>query len=95
MAERQGEGFVMGGHAPLSFSSFVLSLASTALIHLGDATHPEATPGAVDLLGARQTIDVLELLAVKTAGNLTQEEQRLLQDLLLDLRLRYLKKSGT
>lgn len=94
MAERQGAGFVMGGATPLSFSSFLLSLASTALVHLGEAPHPETGKPALDLVGARETIDVLELLAVKTQGNLSAEEAQLLADLLLDLRLRFVKKSG-
>ena len=93
MAERQGENFVMGG-SDLSFASFILGLGSSALIHLGESPDPETGATlAPDLVSARQTIDVLDLLRVKTRGNLTDEEDRLFSDLLTDLRLRYVKKT--
>lgn len=75
---------------PIDFSTFVLSLASTALIHLGVAPDPESgkplTP-APDL--ARETIDLLELLREKTRGNLTDEEERFFERLLYDLRMQF------
>jgi hypothetical protein len=80
--------------APLDFQAFVLGLGSSAFVHLGDAPHPETgQPLAPDLALAQQTIDLLALLEVKTRGNLTEEEARLLQQLLMDLRLRFVERS--
>ncbi len=94
MAERRGEGFVLGdAGAPISFSTFVLGLASTTLIHLGEQPDPERHAVSVDLVLARQTLDVLELLQHKTRGNLDAEEERLFQAILTDLRLKFLEKS--
>lgn len=72
----------------IDFSTFVLSLSTSAMVHLGEAPHPDGTTQA-DLLLARQTIDILAMLRDKTAGNLTDDERRLLDELLYDLRLRF------
>ena len=96
MSERRGETFVMQGEAaqePISFSTFILGLASTTLIHLGDAPDPETGQRSPNLELARQSLDLLELLERKTKGNLTQEEQRLFQSLLTDLRLKFVNLS--
>ena len=74
---------------PPSFSSFVVSLASSAMEHLGETNHPEAKP---DLLMARQTIDLLGILEDKTKGNLDEEEQKLLDTLLFELRTKFIEK---
>ncbi|ACG71321.1 Domain of unknown function DUF1844 [Anaeromyxobacter sp. K] len=80
--------------APIDFYTFVLSLGSSAFVHLGDAPHPETGEIAeANLLLAKQTIDILSMLAEKTKGNLTDEEARFLENLLTDLRLRYVAKS--
>jgi hypothetical protein len=92
MTERRGETFVMEGDDAVSFSTFVLGLASTALIHLGEAPNPETGGPAVNLVLARQTLDLIELLRQKTKGNLTAEEEQLFASLLTDLRLRYVQK---
>lgn len=79
--------------APIDFYTFVLSLGSSAFVHLGDAPHPETGEIAeANLLLAKQTIDILSMLAEKTRGNLTEEEARFLENLLTDLRLRYVAK---
>lgn len=80
--------------APLpevDFSTFVLSLSTSAMVHLGEATPPDG--GSVDknLPLAQQVIDILALLQSKTTGNLTPEESKLLEELLYDLRLRYVR----
>ncbi|ACL63449.1 Domain of unknown function DUF1844 [Anaeromyxobacter dehalogenans 2CP-1] len=81
--------------APIDFYTFVLSLGSSAFVHLGDAPHPETGEIAeANLLLAKQTIDILSMLAEKTKGNLTDEEARFLENLLTDLRLRYVGKSS-
>ena len=91
MRERRGEGFVMQGdaHGPISFSTFVLGLASTTLIHLGEAKDPDTGQRTVSLDLARQSLDLLELLEQKTRGNLSGEEQQLFASLLTDLRLKF------
>jgi hypothetical protein len=74
----------------LDFSTFILSLASSALIHLGDAPDPvsgEKTPANLPM--AHQSIDLLAMLQEKTKGNLTAEETRFLETLLYDLRMQY------
>lgn len=73
---------------PVDFSTFVLSLGSSALMHLGEV---EAPSGEVrrDLPMAKHTIDLLSMLQAKSKGNLTAQEHQLLESLLYDLRLRY------
>jgi Domain of unknown function (DUF1844) len=90
-----GETFTMGGGGQLTFSAFVLGLASTALIHLGVHPNPETGATVVDLTLARQSIDVLSLLREKTRNNLTAEEDHLFASVLSDLRLRFVEKSNT
>lgn len=76
----------------LSFAAFVLSLASTAAIHFGDVAPPgESHAAEPNLEGARQMIDILELLQAKTRGNLTAEERSLLEQVLYELRLRFVE----
>jgi hypothetical protein len=81
------------GMQPMRFDIFVLSLNASALIHLGEGQHGHGASG-VDLPLARQTIDILGLLEEKTRGNLSGEEERLLHDVLFDLRMRYTRKAG-
>jgi Domain of unknown function (DUF1844) len=96
MADTQGDGFVMqGGGEPVSFSTFILGLASNTLIHLGAAPHPETGGTAVDLTLARHTLALLDLLKAKTQGNLTAEEAQLFQSVLTDLKLRFVEASST
>ena len=78
----------------LSFVAFVVSLASTAAIHLGDRPDPESgKPAAPNLVGAQQMIDILELLEEKTRGNLRPEERQVLEQVLYELRLRFVQVS--
>jgi Domain of unknown function (DUF1844) len=78
----------------IDFYTFVLSLGSSAFVHLGDAPHPETgSAAAPNLTLAQQTIDVLALLRDKTKGNLTADEERLFDTLLTDLRLRFVERS--
>lgn len=79
----------------LSFTAFVLSLASSAAIHFGDLPDPAGQRRAEpNLEGASQMIDILSLLDVKTKGNLTAEERQVLEQVLYELRLRYVQASG-
>jgi hypothetical protein len=79
----------------LSFTAFVLSLASTAAIHFGDLVDPQSgCTLPVNLEGAAQMIDILTLLDQKTRGNLTAEERQVLEQVLYELRLRFVEVSG-
>lgn len=80
----------------IDFSMLVLSLSQTALVHLGEAPDPdspEGSPGQRNLSLARQTIDMLGMLQEKTKGNLTGGEERLIDQVLYDLRLRFVELS--
>ena len=76
---------------PVSFSSFLVSLASSAMMHLGEAPDPSTGSARVDLELARQTIDVLGVLKEKTKGNLDDEEAKLLDTLLYETRTRFVQ----
>ena len=75
----------------IDFHTFVLSLGSSALLHLGELERPGAGAAEKDLPMAKHTIDILAMLQDKTRGNLTPEEAKLLESLLFDLRLRYVE----
>lgn len=86
------------GEPPVDFPTFVLSLSTSALMHMGYGADP-ANPGTpspahANFPLARQTIDLLAMLEKKTTGNLTGEEERLLAEVLFDLRMRFVKLSG-
>jgi hypothetical protein len=74
----------------IDFMTLVVSLSQTALVQLGDAADPDGTRTR-DLDLARQTIDLLGVLQEKTKGNLTGEEERLLDQVLYDLRMRFVE----
>jgi len=75
----------------VSFTSFVLSLNTTALFHLGELAHPETGERKVDLELVKHTIDTLALLRDKTTGNLDSAENELLTHILYDLKMRFVK----
>ncbi len=77
----------------LDFATFVLSLSHSALMHLGEAPHPESNKVEKNLPLAKQTIDLIGMIEEKTKGNLTGEEERLLGQVLYDLRMRYVELS--
>ncbi|UCC66723.1 MAG: DUF1844 domain-containing protein [Deltaproteobacteria bacterium] len=74
-----------------TFSTFIYSLSTSALIHLGEIPEPTTQKMAKNIPLAKQTIDILGFLQEKTKGNLTQEEEHLLNSILYDLRMRYVK----
>jgi len=79
----------------LSFTAFVLSLASTAAIHFGDLPDPASGQrGDPNLEGATQMIEILALLEQKTRGNLTGEERELLNQVLYELRMRFVEATA-
>ena len=76
----------------VDFSTFVLSMASSALVHLGEVPNPE-TGQTVDMPElAKHTIDVLDMLHDKTANGLQDDEKRLLEGLLYELKMKYVIK---
>jgi len=95
-AAGQGEGAKREEPAALpeiDFSTFVVSLSSSALIHLGVVADPMTGEQNKDLAIAKQTIDMLAMLQEKTKGNLTNEESQLMESMLYDLRMRYVAES--
>ena len=77
---------------PVSFSSFIVSLAQAAMVQLGEIPNPMSGETGVDLTLARHNIDLLGLLETKTKGNLDDEETKLLESVLYDLRMRFVEK---
>jgi hypothetical protein len=74
----------------MNFDRLVQSLYMTAAVQMGAGTAPNEQP-RIDILGARQSIDMLSVLDDKTKGNLTEPEKRLLQNALFDLRMSFLE----
>src|SRR5262249_44024871 len=102
VSEPKGRSNRAGGSPPapdsealpaIDFSTFVLSLSHSALVHLGDAPALEGDSRERDLALAKQTIDLLGILQEKTRNNLSGEEERLLDQVLYDLRLRFVEIS--
>lgn len=88
MSETEGAG--IDAELPdVDFSTFLLSLAHSVFVHLGVAEPPAGETAELDLHLARQTIDLLALLGEKTRGNLSGAEERLLEQILDDVRARY------
>lgn len=75
----------------MDFSGFILSLNASALIHLGEIPDPHSKKREVNIPAAKHTITILEILAEKTAGNLTEEEKKLLDDMIYNIRMKYVK----
>jgi hypothetical protein len=76
----------------INFASFVFSLSTTAMYHFGDFPDPVTKKGARNLPAAKQTIDILSILKTKTEGNLDEDEKGLLDKMLYELRMRYVKE---
>jgi hypothetical protein len=77
----------------IDFSSFIFSLSTSALLHLGEVPDPVTQKSQKDLLLAKQTIDILGILKEKTRGNLTSAEEKLMENILTDLRWRYVREA--
>ncbi|CAK8718447.1 DUF1844 domain-containing protein [Candidatus Electronema halotolerans] len=75
----------------VSFISFILSLNTTALFHLGDIPHPETGQKVLDMELARHSIDTLAMLEEKTKGNLNNEEQELISRIVYELKMRFIR----
>ncbi len=78
----------------IDFTHFIFSLSTSALIQLGEVQDPFTQTTAKNLPLAKQTIDLIGILKEKTKGNLTPEEGKLIESVLFDLRMRYVKAAG-
>ena len=76
----------------MNFASFIFSLSTTAMYHFGDFPDPVTKESRRNLPAAKQTIDILSILKAKTAGNLDEREKELLDGMLFELRMRYVKE---
>ena len=81
-------------YPPISFTNFVLSLSTSALFHFGDFPDQEGGKTEKNLPAAKQTIDILDMLHEKTKGNLDENENQLIQGILYELKLRYVKENA-
>ena len=77
----------------LNFSTFILSLTTSALVCLGELPDPIAKEKTMNLPLAQQTISIIEILKEKTKGNLTEDEENLLGTVLYDLRMKYVQSA--
>jgi hypothetical protein len=82
-------------HIPVSFTQFVVSLVQSTMVHLGEAPNPDTGSKNLNLNLARDTIDVLTMLKEKTEGNRTEDETRMLNTLLHEIRTKFLTASGS
>lgn len=78
----------------VTFSNFVLSLSTTVLYHFGDFPDPVTKKAEKNLTAAKQTIDMLNMLKNKTVGNLDNNEKELLEGILYELMMRYVKEKA-
>ncbi len=78
----------------INFANFLFSISTSALIQLGEIEDPISQKTAKNLPLAKQTIDLIGMLKEKTKGNLTPEEAKLIENILFDLRMRYVKATG-
>lgn len=77
----------------IDFSTFIMSLTSSAFYHLGDIADPETGKTETNLPAVHQTIDMLTMLREKTQNNLTAEEKKLLEQLIYELQMKYVAKT--
>ena len=84
-----GSGEESASGVPVTFASFVISLGSSSLMLMGEQLDPQQPAMPVNLPQAKEIIDLLSVLDVKTKGNLTTEEQTVLRDMLYALRMKY------
>lgn len=77
----------------VNFSTFIFSLSSSAFLHFGEIPDPASGKKNKNLPMAKHSIDILSMLEEKTKGNLTDDEKQLLENILYDLRMRYVKET--
>ena len=77
----------------IDFSTFIMSLTSSAFYHLGDMPDPSTGKKEVNLPAVQQTIDMLVMLREKTKGNLKEDEEKLIEQLIYELQVKYVAKT--
>ncbi|MBU2590844.1 MAG: DUF1844 domain-containing protein [Nitrospinota bacterium] len=80
-----------GGAIKIDFSTFILSMSSSVFLHFGEIPNPETGVKEKNLPVAKQTIDIISMLQEKTKGNLSDDENKLLENILYELRMRYME----
>ena len=78
---------------PITFTDFIVSLSSSVIYHFGDIPDPVTRKAEKNLIAAKQTIDILGIIEQKTKGNLDENEKRLMDAILFELRMRYVKEA--
>ncbi len=78
----------------VNFTNFIISLSTSALFHFGDFPDYEGGKAEKNLPAAKQTIDILDMISEKTKGNLDANEASLIQGVLYELKMRYVKEKG-
>jgi Domain of unknown function (DUF1844) len=81
-------------YPPVNFTNFIFSLSTSALFHFGDLADNEGGKTQKNLPAAKQTIDILDMLHEKTKGNLDENENKLIQSMLYELKMRYVKEKA-
>ena len=76
----------------INFAGFIFSLSTTAMYHFGDFPDPVTKETRRNLAAAKQTVDILSILKTKTEGNLDEDEKQLLDGILYELRMRFVKE---
>jgi hypothetical protein len=79
---------------PIDFPSYLLSYYTQGLVLLGEVPNPYTNKKEEDVEAARHTVDILSMLEEKTKGNLTKEEQQLLESVLYELRMKFMAKTN-
>ena len=81
-------------YPPINFTNFVFSLSTSAFFHFGDFPDAKGGKAQKNLPAAKQTIDILDMLHEKTKGNLDENENKLIQSVLYELKMRYVKEKA-
>jgi hypothetical protein len=81
-------------YPPVNFTNFILSLSTSALYHFGDFPDLEGGKTQKNLPAVKQTIDILDMLLVKTKNNLDENESQLIQQVIYELKMRFIKEKG-
>lgn len=80
---------------PINFSTFIISLSTQALMHLGEMSNPVTGQVEKDVEVAKQTIDIIGMLGEKSKGNLDETEEQLVREVLYNLRMKYVEAVRT
>lgn len=79
---------------PIDFPSYILSYYTQGLVLMGEVPNPYTNKKEEDVEAARHTIDILSMLEQKTKGNLSNDEQQLLEGVLYELRMKFMAKTN-